>query len=231
MSVACSKDIFEEGYVPSESGVSSQISPSAYVSSADMPPAATKALINTSTVASMEANALRIDENIENDMGLYEYEGWQEAYLLEATVSASPANDGLRSMYLNPVQAYKFRVVNNDTTDFYHTRMVSWYPRTAHLHKNSEGNAVITKFKDFKETIDGSVYDKNGDNVVLNFSGLDGSKDVMVSNIVEGQHWHSNTSGVGADEDEDNRYTYPFGDNPGGQKKYRNVKIHIIYPM
>ena len=230
MSVACSKDIFEEGYVPSGAGVSSQISPSAYVSSADMPPAATKALINTSTVASMEANALRIDENIENDMGRYEYEGWQEAYLLEATVSASPANDGLRSMYLNPVQAYKFRVVNNDTTDFYHTRMVSWYPRTAHLHKNSEGNAVITKFKDFKETIDESIYG-TGDygRVVLNFSGLDGSKDVMVSNIVEGQHWHSNTSGVGADEDEDNRYTYPFGDNPGGQKKYRNVMTYKHY--
>ena len=112
-------------------------------------------------------------------------------------------------------------------TDFYHTRMVSWYPRTAHLHKNSEGNAVITKFKDFKKTIDGSVYEKNGDNVVLNFSGLDGSKDVMVSNIVEGQHWHSNTSGVGADED--NRYTYPFGDNPGGQKKYRNVMTYKHY--
>ena len=227
VSVACSKDIFEEGYVPSESGVSSQISPSAYVSSADMPPAATKALINTSTVASMEANALRIDEKIgQNDEGTYEYDSWEEAYLMEATVSASPALDGLRSMYLNPVQAYKFKVVGEDTTDFYHTRMVSWYPRTAHLHKNSEGNAVITKFKDFKKTIDGSVYDKNGDNVVLNFSGLDGSKDVMVSNIVEGQHWHRNTSGVGPGED---IYTYPFGDNPGGQKKYRNVMTYKHY--
>ena len=228
MSVACSKDIFEEGYVPSESGVSSQISPSAYVSSADMPPAATKALINTSTVASMEANALRIDEKIgQNDEGTYKYDSWEEAYLMEAAVSASPALDGLRSMYLNPVQAYKFKVVGEDTTDFYHTRMVSWYPRTAHLHKNSEGNAVITKFKDFKTTIDGSVYDKNGDNVVLNFSGLDGSKDVMVSNIVEGQHWHSNTSGVGAEEGV--KYTYPFGDNPGGQKKYRNVMTYKHY--
>ena len=228
MSVACSKDIFEEGYVPSESGVSSQISPSAYVSSADMPPAATKALINTSTVASMEANALRIDERTgQNDEGTYEYDSWEEAYLMEATVSASPALDGLRSMYLNPVQAYKFKVAGDDTTDFYHTRMVSWYPRTAHLHKNSEGNAVITKFKDFKTTIDGSVYDKNGDNVVLNFSGLDGSKDVMVSNIVEGQHWHTSTSGVGEDEGE--KYTYPFGDNPGSQKKYRNVMTYKHY--
>lgn len=228
MSVACSKEFFEEGYVPSESGVSSQISPSALVSSADMPPAATKALINTSTVASMEANALRIDEKTgQDDHGTYEYDSWEEAYLMEATVSASPALDGLRSMYLNPVQAYKFKVAGDDTTDFYHTRMVSWYPRTAHLHKNSEGNAVITKFKDFRTTIDGSVYGKNGDNVVLNFSGLDGSKDVMVSNIVEGQHWHSNTYGVG--EDEGDRYTYPFGDNPGSQKKYRNVMTYKHY--
>lgn len=229
MSVACSKDIFEEGYVPSESSVSSQISPSAYVSSADMPPAATKALIDTSTVASMEANALRIDEKIgQNDEGTYEYDSWEEAYLMEATVSASPALDGLRSMYLNPVQAYKFKVVGEDTTDFYHTRMVSWYPRTAHLHKNSEGNAVITKFKDFKETIDESIYG-TGDygRVVLNFSGLDGSKDVMVSNIVEGQHWHSNTSGVGKEEGV--KYTYPFGDNPGSQKKYRNVMTYKHY--
>lgn len=119
MSVACSKDIFEEGYVPSGAGVSSQISPSAYVSSADMPPAATKALINTSTVASMEANALRIDEKIgQDDKGTYTYDSWEEAYLMEATVSASPALDGLRSMYLNPVQAYKFKVVGEDTTAF-----------------------------------------------------------------------------------------------------------------
>lgn len=228
MSVACSKDIFEEGYVPSGAGVSSQISPSAYVSFADMPPAATKALINTSTVASMEANALRIDEKIgQNDEGTYEYDSWEEAYLMEATVSASPALDGLRSMYLNPVQAYKFKVVGEDTTDFYHTRMVSWYPRTAHLHKNSEGNAVITKFKDFKTTIDGSVYDKNGDNVVLNFSGLDGSKDVMVSNIVEGQHWHSNEGKVGVSEGD--KYTYPFGDNSSAQSKYRNVMTYRHY--
>lgn len=228
MSVACSKDIFEEGYVPSGVGVSSQISPSAFVSSADMPPAATKALINTSTVASMEANALRIDEKIgQNDEGTYEYDSWEEAYLMEATVSASPALDGLRSMYLNPVQAYKFKVVGEDTTDFYHTRMVSWYPRTAHLHKNSEGNAVITKFKDFKTTIDGSVYDKNGDNVVLNFSGLDGSKDVMVSNIVEGQHWHSSEGDVGVSEGD--KYTYPFGDNSSAQSKYRNVMTYKHY--
>ena len=62
---ACSSDLFpEEDFQNSvHLSLSSEIAPTAYVDKTDLPPAATKAMINASTVASMKANVLRIDEN------------------------------------------------------------------------------------------------------------------------------------------------------------------------
>ena len=210
--ISCSLDIFseEEMGLPIVSGSSSQINPAAYVNSNELPPAATKAMINVSTVSSMEANAFRIDEyKGDDDMGTDEYDPWENAYLVEATV-ASPNSQGLRSMTLNPVQAYSYKVNNKDTT-FYHTRMVIWYPRTFNLHKNDEGKASVMKLSDYS-TLDNTAYSVSNGNLVLNFKGLDGSKDVMVSNVVEGQHWHSYSDGE-VDSKGTNIYTYPFGQN------------------
>ena len=164
----------------------------------------------------MEANALRIDEGVNNDgSGTYSYAGWDQAYLTEATVASAPSSlhtGFLRSMYLNPVQEYKER---------YHTRIISWYPRTCNLYKDDKGNAVVTNFHDFKSRIDTSVYKSHGagNRIALNFSGLDGSKDVMVSNIVEGQQWHAD------DGSEGTKYRYPFGQNDM-TPKYDN---HMTY--
>ena len=208
------------------SGVSSQIQPAARVNSATLPPAATKALISAGTVASMEANALRIDEGIDEDgKGTYSYAGWDQAYLLEATVASSPSSSStgyLRSMYLNPAQAYKLNIgSDNDTTDFYHTRMVSWYPKTCNLYKDDKGNAVVTQFASFRDGFDKSAYSIADNHIVLNFPNLDGSKDVMVSNIVEGQHWHRKKS------DEIN-YAYPFGQNDS-RPSYTNILTYKHY--
>ena len=208
------------------SGISSQIVPAARVNSAALPPAATKALISSGTVASMEANALRIDEVIDEDgRGTYSYAGWDQAYLLEATVASAPSSYStgyLRSMYLNPVQAYKLNIRGDkDTTDFYHTRMVSWYPKTCNLYKDDKGNAVVTQFSSFRDGFDKSVYSITDNHIVLNFPNLDGSKDVMVSNIVEGQHWHHKKS------DEVN-YSYPFGQNDS-RPSYTNSLTYRHY--
>lgn len=201
---------------------SSQITPSAYVNSAEFSTVATKAMVNVSTVGSMEANVLRIDENIDGkDAGLYTYGSWEHAYLAEAAVS-SPSHQGFRTMALNPVQAYSYKVDKtgdvSDTT-FYHTRMISWYPRTINLYKNDEGKAPVMRLSDF-EAIDASAYDVNDDKVTLNFKNLDGSKDVMVSNIVEGQHWHTN--------DGTYNYSYPFGQNDS-KPTYTNVMTYKHY--
>ena len=202
------------------SGYSSQINPAGYVSSTQLPYAATKAMIDVSTVLSMEANVLRIDENRDtDDSGTYAYGSWEDAYLVESTM-ASPTSDGLRSMTLNPIQAYSYKVVDNDTT-FYHTRMISWYPRTFNLHKNDEGKASVMKLSDYKAvTHDDLAYSKEDGKVVLNFRDLDGSKDVMVSNIVEGQHWHT--------DDGSDSYTYPFGQNDA-KPMYSNIMTYKHY--
>ena len=201
--------------------------PAASVSSVALPPAATKALVSSGTVAKMEANTLRIDEVVETSG--YSYEGWNKAYLLEATIASSPSSEGsgyLRSMLLNPVQAYKLNLNGQDTTAFYHTRMISWYPRTCNLYKDDNGNAVVTHFYDFHDRVDATVYsEKQVDGVkhtVLNFSGLDGTKDVMVSNIVEGQHWHKQTDSEGE------RYTFPFGHNDS-KPSYTNSMTYKHY--
>ena len=230
--VACVEENFPEdqfGQIPS--GVSSQIMPAASVSSVGLPPAATKALVSAGTVAKMEANALRIDEivNDSNGTGTDSFEGWDDAYLLEATVASSPSSSAsgyLRSMRLNPVQAYKMNLNGQDTSAFYHTRMISWYPRTCNLYKDDNDNAVVTHFADFRDRVDSKVYSEvvNGGvkRTVLNFPDLDGTKDVMVSNIVEGQHWHTD------DGSEGSRYTLPFGQNDS-KPQYTNSMTYKHY--
>lgn len=217
--LACAKENFPEEQIPS--GISSQIVPAARVESAILPPAATKALINSATVAKMEANALRIDEDVDGDgSGTYSYEGWDQAYLLEAAVASAPSSSKtgyLRSMYLNPVQEYKER---------YHTRMISWYPKTCNLYKDDKGNASVMHFEAFRQLVDPSVYTVDGEgdatHLALNFSGLDGSKDVMVSNIVEGQQWHADDGSEGI------IYRYPFGQNDT-TPKYTNIMTYKHY--
>lgn len=196
---------------------------------ADLPPAATRAMVDISTITSMEANVLKIDENKDgNDNGLYTFGSWESAYLAESSISspASAASNGFRTMILNPVQAYSYKVDDGKTdTTFYHTRMISWYPRTATLHKNDEGKASVMRFSDFK-ALNQSVYDTKDKKVVLNFKDLDGTKDVMVSNIVEGQHWHTND---GTDvRDGVDTYTYPFGHNDSNPT-YSNVMTYKHY--
>lgn len=162
--VACSGEFFngEEPEVPG-----SQISPAVCLDPVGLPPGATKALVDNSTAVSIEANALRIDQG-----GI----SWSQAYLTEATVSSS-SDGGARSMYLNPVQAY---------SEGKTAAMVSWYPRTCSLHKDDEGNAVTIKFEDFKTNRGENVYTEGNGTFSLNFTGLDGSKDIMVSNVVTG---------------------------------------------
>ena len=196
--LSCTREIFPEEHQESiGSGVSTEISPSAYVNPAKLPPAATKALIDVTTVAAIEGNVLRIDERMDDG----QFDGWKNAYIIEATVASAPsASPYLRSMSLNPAQAYK---VDEENSEFYHTRMIGWYPRTCVLHKNDEGKASLMQFSHYRNNYNASVYSEADGEVVLNFTGLDGSKDIMVSNIVEGQYWHVN--------DGEERYTVPFG--------------------
>lgn len=204
---------------PSGKGPSMVISPEGVGSEADaLPPYAsgrmtTRSLIDGETTVAMKANFLRLDEDIAiDDSGLYTYTAaeipledpsaspyyksvnWADSYLLEATLMSSPNKDHIRSVYLDPVQTYKMRIHTDehdhtDTLDFYHTRMVGWFPMNC---GDGTGSAPICKFGEIFSDKVVETTDAQGNGVVaVQFTGLDGKTDLMVSDMIEGQHWHS----------------------------------------
>ena len=243
---------------------SSTISPSCVVESRDVSRAesagiAVRSLIDQVTTKRMDSNFLRLDEdlNVTND-GLYTFTGntpatpyhtnWNKAQLLESTVTSSPDNtEGIhyRSVSLAPEQSYKLNiveekvdgVVRRDTTHFYHTRMVGWYPMNCTLPRK-EGVPATAQF-------DFSVFDAvrlnetieiNGvptEVVALQFKGLDGETDLMVSNVCEGQSWHKyNPASPHKSDvhivDNSNIYREPFGHNTT-TPKYSNYFTYRHY--
>lgn len=213
----------EGGFKPSM-----EIAPEYAGSTAELPPYSkgrltTRSLISNETTVSMRANFLRIDEDLAaDDSGLYTYTAsanpssspyyktinWANSYLIEATLMSSPDRANVRSAYLNPVQTYKMRIFANDndeldTLNFYHTRMVSWYPMTC---GDGEGVAPICKFGEVygDQMVEG--VDSNGNGyVAIKMTGLDGQTDIMVSDVREGQHWHSPDTPADAPHYQSNR--------------------------
>ena len=205
---------------------------------------AVRSLIDQVTTKRMDSNFLRIDEDLSNiNDGLYTFTGneastpyltnWNKALLLEATVISSPDNtEGIhyRSVSLAPEQSYKLNIVeknnngviDSDTTHFYHTRMVGWYPKNCTLPRK-EGVPATAQFdySEFDAVRLNETVEIEGvptQVVALQFRGLDGETDLMVSNICEGQSWHR----YNADEphrsdvhpvDNSNIYREPFGHN------------------
>ena len=196
-------------------------------------PFATRSMIDNVTSKGIEANFLRIDETVGADnTGTYTFGGngnyqmdWSSAYLLEASVTASPDKDYLRSVYFDPVQTYKINVEKisdgseqYDTT-FYHTRMVGWYPLNCVLPRNESDNAVAVQAGDsrfsgtfFEESV---PEDESGsatrEGFSVKFTGLDGATDLMFSDVREGQHWHRKGTFPEGDLADGSRYSYPFG--------------------
>lgn len=200
-----------------------------------------RSLVNSTTTKALKSNFLRIDEdiNISSD-GLYTFTGnnatslvvnWNKAYLLEASITASPDNSAqhLRSISFDPVQSYKINIVNTDTTHFYHTRMVGWYPANCTLPRR-DGVAADTQFENevFNAVRCNDRIEIEGleqDVVGIHFTGLDGNTDLMVSNLGEGQHWHLEGSNPASDNHPENPsqsiYRQPFGHN-NDSPAYRN---------
>lgn len=218
-----------------------------------------RSLVDQITTQQLPSNFLRLDEDLnQSNDGLYTFTGnepstpyatnWNKALLLEATVTPSPdKTDGIhyRSVSLAPEQSYKLNIsekkvgdeVVSDTTHFYHSRMVGWYPRTCTLPRR-EGVPATAQF-DYSEfdavrlneriNIDGVERDV----VALQFSGLDGETDLMVSNLCEGQYWHkySANSPHSSDvhpTDGTNIYRQPFG-HSSTSPKYSNYFTYRHY--
>ena len=220
---------------------------------------ATRSLIDQNTTKEMASNFLRLDEDLSgsND-GLYTFTGhdaatpyhtnWNKAQLLEATVTSSPDNTvGIhyRSVSLAPEQSYKLNIeeeridgiVYRDTTHFYHTRMVGWYPMTCKLPRR-EGVPATAQFdySEFDAVRLNEVVDIAGvptEVVALQFKGLDGETDLMVSNVCEGQPWHKyNSANPHLSDihpvDNSKIYREPFGHNMT-TPKYSNYFTYRHY--
>ena len=205
---------------------------------------AVRSLIDQITTKRMDSNFLRLDEDLDatND-GLYTFTGneaatpyhtnWNKALLLESTVISSPDNtEGIhyRSVSLAPEQSYKLNIVeevidgviHRDTTHFYHTRMVGWYPMNCTLPRK-EGVPATAQFdfSEFDAVRLNETVNINGvptEVVALQFKGLDGETDLMVSNVCEGQSWHKYNPATPHKSDihpvdNSNIYREPFGHN------------------
>ena len=229
--------------------VNTSINPSCIVESRNVSRAekagiAVRSLIDQITTKRLDSNFLRIDEDLSNtNDGLYTFSGnnenspyevnWNKAMLLEATVISSPDNtEGIhyRSVSLAPEQSYKLNIVernNNgvlesDTTHFYHTRMVGWYPKNCVLPRK-EGVPANAQFEyaNFDAVRLNETVEIDGvptEVVALQFKGLDNETDLMVSNVCEGQSWHQYNSSSPHRSDVhpsngSNIYRAPFGHN------------------
>ena len=244
--------------------LSSTISPSCVVESRSVLRAkeagiAVRSLIDQITTKRLDSNFLRLDEDLSatND-GLYTFTGntpttpysmnWNKALLLESTVISSPDNtEGIhyRSVSLAPEQSYKLNIVEEkidgvlyrDTTHFYHTRMVGWYPMNCTLPRK-EGVPATAQFdfSAFDAVRLNETVEINGvptEVVALQFKGLDGETDLMVSNVCEGQSWHKYNATTPHKSDihpvdNSNIYREPFGHN-ATSPKYSNYLTYRHY--
>ena len=224
----------------------SEISGSCIVDMSEAP-LATKAMVGQSTTQSMSANFLRIDEAVGADnLGTYDFSrgsgqyniNWAKAYLLESSVTATPDKDYLRSVYFDPVQTYSIYeekvsdVSERFDTTFYHTRMVGWYPLNCRLPRNDSDKAVSLpvddeRYSDFfyEEEVPGTEDNTSArKGFSVKFTGLDGSVDLMLSDVREGQYWHEKGSHPESDGDDGSRYSPPFGHfMQGDEFLYRNA--------
>ncbi len=211
----------------------------AVASRAKAAPLAVRSLIDQITTKQLDSNFLRIDEDVDDDnAGTYTYTrgngdyaiNWEKAKLLEATVISSPDNTQgrhFRSISFNPSQTYNIYKAgmgagsDPDTTQFHHTRMVGWYPKTC-LLQEVDGRLVEADLDHFESAY--TTMEVGGrKRVAIKFAGLDGETDLMVSNVREGQRWHKYGAYYTRDEqwvsgihpsdtnDGENVYRAPFG--------------------
>lgn len=192
-----------------------------------LPKGATKAMddwaaVDQITTRKLDANFLRIHEDDADNKGTGTFSGntdgtfnWGKAYLSEATVISSPDNTAdihYRSILFSPRQAYKLyseKITESvfDTTAFFHTRMVGWYPLTNSLPVHDLTQLFENTDQTETHEIGGHTYK------AIKFTGLDGARDIMVSNVCEGQHWHSRlpSKSVHTEDSHNLPYRHPFG--------------------
>lgn len=138
----------------------------------------TKALVDkTTSVDSLLCNFLSIDEQEDEGFNKEGYKtDWSTALVSEGSIATIPDNSDnkLRSISLRPEKAYHSEGNNRKS------RMIGWYPKNTILPVGSdlkETDAAFINFGSYKE-----VYGQH----CVKFTGLDGSVDLMVSDVRDG---------------------------------------------
>ena len=111
-----------------------------------------RGIIGQSTVADLDANFIKLDEDIQNTVsGPEDYEytdftGWEDqTKIVNARIFSSPDNTqgiGFRSISFVPRQTYRYQEFGEDPNKEivgYVSRMVGWYPRTYEVPVTGEG--------------------------------------------------------------------------------------------
>lgn len=186
---------------------------------------ATRSIYGKNSTNPIACSFLRIDEERDADhTALYTFPDMNHGTIVEGSVIGSPeAHSGhlLRTVVLNPEQSYDYysQVYSGSLRDtiFYHTRLVGWHPANCTLP--TDGKPVefgSLRYEPYRAFI-------NNKYCVVFDHALDGGTDLVVSNLGEGQRWHSNTAPTAPNRDNryrdlqkqlpDNHYCLPFGYN------------------
>lgn len=136
--------------------------------------ASTKALIDqTTNTDSLFCNFLRIDNTSNSNPWSVD---WLDSYVSEGSISTTAPGTSpyLRTISLHPPQPYhsEGEIVS---------RMVGWYPRNIDLPEDVNNEDISTKASNFSSTIV-----EENDYTGVKFTGLNGSTDIMVSNVLDG---------------------------------------------
>lgn len=218
---SCQKDIVVPE--PDLSGFNTsiaEIDPSVYVNDGIFASApGTKSLVDKNTAVTINSNFIRVDEIIDADgNGTYTFKPWSEALVIEGKAATSDnSTNSLRALTLIPTQTYrikgekisedKFRIDN-----YYHTRMIGWYPQTCTLGTNANGNKITTDISAARNSQGESIYSVKDGRTFIHFSNLGIDKDLMMTDMREGQQWHTADSNPASDSFKGSSvYREPFG--------------------
>lgn len=161
-----------------------------------------RGIIGQSTVAQLEANFIKLDEEVQNCTSPEDYRpttgpiDWNNARtsIVNATVFSSPdATDGIgfRSLSFSPRLTYQIEELTPDGNQDpvivgYISRMVGWYPSTEDVQVGEDVDATVsfTGTSSYTQvTKDGKTYD-----CVKFKNKLDGQTDVMMTDLREGRY-------------------------------------------
>ena len=176
---------------------------------------ATRALIGSETVASIEGNFIHISEPNQSWTEESQYTlpasmpSFSEAKIVDGEIISSPDNSEarLRSIVFRPKLTYEYYTKDEGVLEpdvAYVSRMVGWYPATYDIPAGVDGKNSIAWFKD-----SGCMVEMGDGKIGVRFDKkLDGQTDLMMTDMREGRMYKTGFKHDGSANDHD---IQPYG--------------------